>query len=293
MILPSDRKNGYRLQLCGLIRTGEKRMKIIDCHCHVYPDKIALKATKGIFDFYDIVDFDPNNAFGTVADMKSKEAKAGICHQVIFSVATKVSQVESINNFIAGEVEKSGGAFTGLGTLHPESPTLYEDMEGIIRRGLKGVKLHPDVQKFKIDDYRCLKIFEFFEGKLPVLIHTGDIRFDFSNPNRIAPILDIYENLVVIGAHLGGWSMWKSAADILCKYPNFYVDCSSSLYALPPEEAAKIIREYGADRVVFGTDYPMWNPETELHRFFGLGLTEEENEKILHKNAEKLFDINL
>ena len=145
--------------VCGLIRKRKKQMKIIDCHCHVYPDKIALKATRGIFDFYDIVDFETIDATGTVADMKTKEAEAGICHQVIFSVATKVSQFESINNFIAGEVAKSGGTLTGLGTLHPESPTLYEDMEGIIRRGLKGVKLHPDVQKFKIDDYRCLKIF--------------------------------------------------------------------------------------------------------------------------------------
>lgn len=267
-------------------------MKIIDCHCHVYPKKIADKATKGIYNFYDLIDFDLASEPATVANMKACENKAGIGHQVIFSVATKVSQVEAINNFIAGEVSKSPTSITGLGTLHPESETLSEDMEGILRRNLKGVKLHPDVQKFKIDDYRCLKIFEFFEDKLPLLIHTGDSRFDFSNPNRVAPILDIYKNLTVIGAHLGGWSMWKDATDILYEYPNFYVDCSSSLYALPPDEAAKIIRKYGADRVLFGTDYPMWKPEEELHRFFSLGLTDEENEKILYKNAKRLFSID-
>lgn len=268
-------------------------MKIVDCHCHVYPEKIAEKATKGIFDFYELADFDIAKEPATVANMKKCENEAGITHQVIFSVATKVSQVEAINNYIAGEVNASDGTLTGLGTLHPESPTLLQDMEGILSRGLKGVKLHPDVQKFKIDDYRCLKIFEFFEGKLPLLIHTGDNRFDNSNPNRIAPILDIYKNLTVIGAHLGGWSMWKSAADSLYEYPNFYVDCSSSLYALPKEEAVKIIREYGAKRVIFGTDYPMWRPDEELQRFFDLGLTDEENEMILYKNAVKLFDIKL
>ena len=46
-------------------------------------------------------------------------------------------------------------------------------MDEIISLGLKGVKLHPDMQQFKIDDYRMLKIYELCEGKLPILIHTG------------------------------------------------------------------------------------------------------------------------
>lgn len=270
----------------------EIQMKIIDCHCHVFPEKIADRASQGVFDFYDIIDFEKNAKSATVANMKECENEAGIGHQIIFSVATKASQVESINSFIADEVSKSHGTLTGLGTLYPESPTLQEDMEGILRRGLKGVKLHPDIQQFKIDDYRCLKIYEFFEGKLPVLIHTGDNRYDYSNPNRMAPVLDIFKNLTVIGAHFGGWSIWKEASDVLCRYPNFYVDCSSSLYALSPVDAAEIIRKYGADHVLFGTDYPMWKPEEELHRFFGLGLSDEENDMILYGNSKRLFGID-
>ena len=69
------------------------------------------------------------------------------------------------------------------------------------------------------------------------------------------------------------------------------VDCSSSLYSLDSNTARDLVRRYGADRVLFGTDYPMWEPKAELERFFAMGLTEEENELILHKNAEKLFGI--
>ena len=68
-----------------------------------------------------------------------------------------------------------------------------------------------------------------------------------------------------------------------------YVDCCSSLYALEAEEAVKVIHRYGADRVFFGTDYPMWNPKEEVERFMALPLTEEEREQILHLNFERFI----
>ena len=56
-------------------------------------------------------------------------------------------------------------------------------------------------------------------------------------------------------------------------------------------EAARIIRHYGADRVFFGTDYPMWSPVVELAHFQRLPLTQEERALNLHKNAEAIFGI--
>ena len=107
-----------------------------------------------------------------------------------------------------------------MGTLHPDSENIKADIEEIVNLGLKGVKLHPDIQKFKIDDYRMLKIYELCESNgLPILMHTGDNRYDYSNPNRLIPVLDIYKDLTVIGAHMGGWSIWEDAYKTLSKYP--------------------------------------------------------------------------
>ena len=50
---------------------------------------------------------------------------------------------------------------------------------------------------------------------------------------------------------------------------------------------------YGADRVLFGTDYPMWDPSEELARFNAIPLTEEERERVLWKNADRLFGLGL
>jgi predicted TIM-barrel fold metal-dependent hydrolase len=262
---------------------------VIDCHCHIYPSKIARKAVDGIGDFYDI----NMHEDGTAEDMLKKGKEAGITHFMIFSVATKPSQTESINKFIASEADRSGGIMSGLGTIHPDSADLKGDIERIIDLGLKGVKIHPDFQGFKLDDYRYLKMYELCEGRLPVLIHTGDKRYDFSNPNRLKPILETFTDLTVIGAHFGGWSIWEKAAQELYGYKNLYVDCSSSLYALTPLKAKSIVRLYTADKVIFGTDYPMWNASEEMKRFKALNLTDEENEKILYKNAAKIFKLKI
>lgn len=261
---------------------------IIDSHCHVYPDKIAAKAVEGIGKFYDLSMY-YDGKYSTLVEHGSK---IGCKHYVIFSVATTPHQVHSINNFIADTVKASEGLMTGLGALHPDSENVEEDIEEIISLGLKGVKMHPDFQKFHIDDEKCYKIYELCRGRLPVLLHTGDSRYDYSNPKRMKKVLEDFPDLTVIGAHFGGWSCWKEAAEMLGSYKNFYVDCSSSFDWLSAEESRDIVRRYGADRVLFATDFPMWSHETELERFANMNLTDEENKQILYKNAIKLFGID-
>ena len=260
---------------------------ICDAHCHIYPEKIAARAVAGTDNFYG----EHSTGLGTVTDLLQRGGEAGIDHFIVQSVATTPRQVRRINEFIAAEVAESGGRLTGLGTLHPESEDIEGDVAHLLSLGLRGVKLHPDIQQFKIDDYRCLKIYELCEGRLPILMHTGDYRYDFSNPNRLLPILKIYQNLTVIGAHMGGWSIWEEASRQLAGMPNLYVDCSSSFPYLKPEQAREIILRYGAERVLFGTDYPMWTPQNELDYFFSLALGDEVNRKILSENVFRLFGI--
>ena len=78
---------------------------------------------------------------------------------------------------------------------------------------------------------------------------------------------------------------------MLPKYDNIIVDTSSSLYELDPDTARDIIRAYGSERVMFGTDYPMWPVTKELEHMEALGLTDEEYENIYWRTCANLFDI--
>jgi len=103
-------------------------------------------------------------------------------------------------------------------------------------------------------------------------------------------VMDRFPKLDVIGAHFGGWSIWEKAAEILGGR-RIWVDTSSSLYAIAPETARRLIDAYGVDHVLFGSDFPMWKPAEELERFLQIPLTEEEKEKILWKNAVNLLGL--
>ena len=279
---------------------------IIDSHCHVYPEKIAARAVESTDQFYNTHAF----GLGTVTDLLAVGGEAGCDGYVIQSVASTPHHVESINRFIAtaiAEAEAAGhhGKLTGLGTLHPDHPDLRGAVEAIVAHGLHGVKLHPDMQKFHIDDPRAYPIYELcVEYTLPILMHMGDPRFDYSHPDCLCRVLSDFPTLTVVAAHMGGWANWDYACDRLAAFPNVYVDTSSSMAtpakeygiqpyveSLSPDHTADLIRKWGVEKVLFGTDYPMWSQEADLEAFFAMGLTEEENRMILSENAKRVFRI--
>lgn len=261
---------------------------VIDAHCHVYPDAIAEKAADHTGVFYHV----GHEMDGKVSTLKAASRMAGVDHCVIQSVATSPKQVESINRFIARTVVEGEGFFTGLGTLHPDSPDQEADVRLAVELGLHGIKLHPEIQAFALDEDRSLKIFELCEKYgLPLLLHTGDWRFDYSNPNRLIPAIRQFPKLRVVGAHLGGWSIYESAVAQLKGIPNLWYDCSSTFAWLDPQIARRLILDLGVDRVLFGTDYPMWTPKKELDTFLRLDFTEEQRQMILGDNAKRIFNI--
>ena len=124
-------------------------MEIFNSHAHIYPEKIAAKAVAGTDNFYG----ENSVGSGTVNDLVERGRKAGVDHFIVQSVATTPKQVKSINEFIAREVMNSNGKMLGLGTLHPDSEDIKGDIAHLKELGLKGVKLHPDIQAFKLDDF--------------------------------------------------------------------------------------------------------------------------------------------
>lgn len=262
--------------------------KVINAHCHIYPEKIASKAVDGIKDFYDL----DMSLSGKIDDLINDGSKVGVVHYLVHSVATTPKQVKSINEFISGEVNKHPELFTGFGTLHPDSDDIQGDFDYLIELGLKGVKLHPDFQQFALNEDRAFDLGEVINaGNVPVLVHCGDFRYNYSNPEHLIPFLDKFPDMTVIGAHFAGWSIWDHATRQLAGRKNLYVDLSSSLYALSPEKAKELIHAYGADKVLWGTDYPMWESTSEMDYFNKIDLTDKERFMILYENAFKLLKL--
>ena len=255
-------------------------MKIFDIHAHIYPDKIAPHAVHAISAAYDGVEVRND---GRLETLLGEMDDAGIDSFAAHSVATTTHQVDSINHFVMEAARSHPGRIVPFASLHPDTPDLPDVVDALVQAGFCGVKLHPEFQSFNVDEPRALAMFEALAGRLPVLLHCGDYRCDNSAPERIKNMLRQVPGLTLICAHLGGWTTWEWAAAELIGQ-DIWVDTSSSIYALDAPTAVGIIRGYGVDRVLFGSDYPMWTPAEEVRRFLALPLTDDEREKILWTN---------
>lgn len=263
-------------------------MAVFDAHAHIYPEKIASKAVDAIGRFYGIR---MAGGKGTPEDLIASGQKASVSRFLVHSTATSPEQVRAINDYIIGQCALHKEFFVGFGTLHPEMEDPAAEVEYMVAGGLKGVKLHPDFQKFSVDSPGLDRLYGAVSGKLPVLFHAGDSRYGFSNPSRIAAVAGRWPGLTIVAAHFGGYTEWEEAAKRLYSLPNVWFDTSSSLPFLGRERAVEMIRLAGADRFMFGSDYPMWGHAEELERFYGLPLGAEEREAILSSNMARLLDL--
>jgi len=259
---------------------------IIDAHTHIYPDLIAKKAAASIGGFYGM----PMLYDGKMSTLLEIGEKNGIDKFLIQSVATSPKQIDSVTRYISDMANKYPDKFIGFTSSHPESENIADEVGKAIHLGLKGVKLHPDFQKFNIDDKNAMRIYETIEGRLPVLIHTGDFRTEYSKASRVLNVLKAFPKLEMICAHFGGWSEWEESVKILAG-TGVYVDTCSSQYAVPPEKIREYIDAYGPDRVIFGSDFPMWDAGEELRMLEKVFRDENERELILHKNIERLLKL--
>ena len=257
--------------------------KIVDFHAHAFHDKIAEKAANNLNDYYGI----PLAGDGHFEHILKSMEDNKISKMVIHATATSAKQVEMTNDFVSS---LTGPDIIGFGTIHYDYKKIGKELDRIEELGLRGIKLHPIFQGFNMDDEKLFPIYEQIEGRFPILMHVGDKNSDATTPKRAAHLLDRFPKLTLIAAHMGGYSEWEEAKKHLIGR-DLYIDTSSAIRFMRPEDAAELIYAHGTNKVLFGTDYPLSMHKFELDVFDKIPLKDEEREQILWKNAYKLLDI--
>jgi len=259
----------------------QRATQLIDAHCHIYPEKIAAKAVQSVGQFYNV---EMKASQGTAADLLERMQQANIQRAIVHSVAIKPSNVVAINDFIAQSVA-ANPQLIGFATMHQDFADMAAEVERCIQLGLKGFKLHPDSQGVAANDPRLKRLYGLIEGRLPIILHCGDYRFDYSHPWRIQEILQEFPRLTMNAAHFGGWSLFDLAVEYL-EHERCFMDLSSASVYLGPRRTRELIEIYGAQRILFGSDFPMWDPLEEAERFASLQLDSKDRELVAWRNAE-------
>ena len=281
---------------------------IVDIHTHTFPDKIAAATLDKLKHLSHTVPFSDGTAAGLAASM----ARAGVDRSVVMPVATSPRQVPHVNDASARMNEL--GAQTGVlsfGCMHPDFDGWKEELARVRDLGLKGIKLHPQYQDTDFDDPRYLRILDRCgELGLVVLTHAGlDIGMpgkDNCAPEMVARALEQVGPVKLVLAHMGGWRQWDRV-EALLPGTGVYLDTSFSLGEITPlddghyrpedlpllDEAAflRMVRRFGPDRILFGTDSPWDDQGAALARLRALPLEKSELDAILGGSARKLLEL--
>lgn len=262
-------------------------MQVIDFHGHFFPDDIADKAVSTVADICDgiikpVLD-------GRLLSLVSSAKKNSIEKVVTLPVATKVEQVHSINRGLISD----SAYIEPFASLHPEMENFAEEIQFIVKSGVKGVKLHPEYQNFYITKSRYEVFFHALEeAGLLVLMHTGydpgPFTSDHATPEMVAMLLERHPKLRLIAAHLGGLQMWDEVENYLVG-KELYLDTAAIAGLISSEQFVRICRAHGCRNILYGSDTP-WESQRDSIAFIKeSGLSEEEQQLILYKNAKELL----
>jgi aminocarboxymuconate-semialdehyde decarboxylase len=74
--------------------------------------------------------------------------------------------------------------------------------------------------------------------------------------------------------------------------PSTYIKRMYTDIVQPNAAGMKFALDYfSIDHIIYGTDYPCWNPTIALKLFDEVGLSEKDLQKIFHDNAKRFFGL--
>jgi predicted TIM-barrel fold metal-dependent hydrolase len=260
---------------------------IVDCHMHVWPDHIA-DAMQAQRPAGMQLQFD-----GKLSGLLRTMDETGIDRGLALGVGIKASVVERTNEFI-GSVPRD--RLVPVGTVHPEL-SVETNLASLLDNGIRGVKLHPLFQTLDFRDPRVVDICTALaDHDLPVIAHVGAGAGDEANrrgaPDALSALVDAVPALTVIACHFGGYHRLDEARQhVVGSRVILETSWPPALAELEREQVVELIRTHGADRVVYGSDWPMADPAAEIASIQGLGLEPAEVAAVLGGNLAGVFGL--
>ena len=262
---------------------------IIDIHTHAWPEKVSQKARESLESFFKIkLVGDP-----TVTTLERCMKKNSIDVSVVCAVASRPEQVKSINDWA---FSIRSGRIKVFASFHPGYES-WKDELARIKKNADGIKLQPEFQDFYVDDEMVFPAYEEMERLgLPVLFHCGEelsgTMLVRSSAKRIWNVKRRFKKLNIIAAHFGGFRLWDEVKEFLLG-KDIYLDTAFFFQHLPVGEIIEMIKAHPAERILFGTDFPLVDQADDIRFLRGLDISPEAKGKIFGANAARLLNLKL
>ena len=278
---------------------------VVDAHCHILPDSFReryseLAAKDATF---AALFPKPNPKMATGEGLLEAMEGADVSHAVVMGMGWKTQEVaREVNDYLAEAVAKYRGRLTGFGSVNPAwGKEAAAEIGRCADMGLRGVgELHPDTQGFEIADATVMGpvMGALRELGWPVVVHSSEPVGHIypgkgsTTPDRLYRFIEAFPENVIVCAHWGGglpfYYMMPEVPKVLS---NVYFDSAASPFLYGPEVFERVAQLAGAERILFGTDYPLINHRRLLRQVLKSGLPEAEQRAILGGNAAGMLGI--
>ncbi len=166
------------------------------------------------------------------------------------------------------------------GTLHPDSPNNPEEIERFKDRGIKGIKFSSFSQGFALDAPETIDLFDRLQQENQHQNHRFFVVLDTfyeahsffgtspqytTTPERLGRLVKRYPGIPFIAAHMGGLTApFEEIRNYLPPSPNLFLDTSNASHTLSKQEFIHLLKTHGAEHIIFGTDWPWFDPAAEM-----------------------------
>jgi predicted TIM-barrel fold metal-dependent hydrolase len=278
---------------------------IIDFHTHVFPPDVKKNRQKYIErdPCLAILYSDPKARIATAEELIASMDEAGVDISVILNIGwTTHEMCRETNDYIIDAVSRYPRRLVGFGAVQPNSPrAAVAEIERCAKAGMRGMgEMRPDIQLFDLGDEMVMaplaKVLK--EYNLTLLLHASEpLGHDYPGkglmfPDILYPFITSFPDLTVVCAHWGGGlPFYALMPEVKKAMANVYFDSAASPFLYTPQVYRQVIQLVGADRVLFGSDYPLLAPGRLLKEIETLDLAGETKNLVLAGNALRLLGI--
>ncbi len=278
---------------------------IIDFHTHALPPRIKADRSRYVEKdaaFAEI--YTPEKAaIATADDLIASMDHEGIDISVIVNYGWSTHELcVETNDYIMESIARYPKRLVGFGAVanYHDDYSLAE-IERCVKSGIRGVgELRPDVQPLGMMTPKMLEPFSrlLVKHSLILLTHASDPVGHLyrgkgaATPERLEKFIANFSDVPVVCAHWGGGlPFYTLMPEVRQALENVYFDTAISPFLYRPDIYRYVRDLVGADRILFGSDYPVIAPSRLLSEMDTVELPGEDREMILSGNARRLLGI--
>jgi predicted TIM-barrel fold metal-dependent hydrolase len=249
----------------------------VDAHVHILPDRVRADPAVAHADaWFAACHASPRAVLAGPAELLGAMDADGVDRAVCFTWPfADTSLCAEANDWLAARVRANPGRIVGFGAVNPAGPGAAAEALRCARMGLRGIgELNADAQGWSLDDMGAFAPLAraCSDAGLVLNIHASEpVGHAYpgkgtAHPQRIERLATAFPDVRIVAAHLGGglpfYAHMPEVRDLF--RANLYVDTAAAPWLYDAQAYADVVALIGADRMLFGTDFPLLRPSRYL-----------------------------